>query len=237
MRVTQLWRYPVKSMQGERLEAATIADRGIVGDRHWAIVNLTTGLTLTARREPRLLFAQAHFVDPDTVQITLPDGQVATSNEQLSAWLGHDAELRRAVTPEPGTFEIALDFEHEDTADWMTWEGPVGSFHDSGKTQVSLASEATFRDWEERRFRINVIVDGSGEDDLVGRQLRLGEVTLDVTKPIDRCVMTTRPQPGGIERNLDVLRTINAERGGMLGIGTLVVTGGEVRVGDEVVAA
>ena len=40
--------------------------------------------------------------------------------------------------------------------------------------------------------------------------------------------MTTRPQPGGIERDLDVLRTINAERATHLGVGTLVVTPGEV---------
>ena len=52
---------------------------------------------------------------------------------------------------------------------------------------------------------------------------RSAPVVLDVVKPIDRCVMTTRPQPGGIERDLDVLRTINAERQTWLGVGTLVV--------------
>ena len=66
---------------------------------------------------------------------------------------------------------------------------------------------------------------GSGHD-----RLR----ALDVVKPIDRCVMTTRPQPGGIERDLDVLRTINAERHTHLGVGSLVVTPGHLRVGDEV---
>ena len=57
---------------------------------------------------------------------------------------------------------------------------------------------------------------------------------LDVIKPIDRCVMTTRPQPGGIERDLDVLRTINAERQSWLGVGALVVEAGTLAVGDEV---
>jgi hypothetical protein len=47
--------------------------------------------------------------------------------------------------------------------------------------------------------------------------------------------MTTRPQPGGIERDLDVLREINRERGGFVAIGALVVHSGVVRVGDELV--
>jgi uncharacterized protein YcbX len=55
-----------------------------------------------------------------------------------------------------------------------------------------------------------------------------------VSKQIDRCVMTTRPQPGGIERDVDVLRTINRERNTFLGIATLVRTPGVVRVGDVV---
>ncbi len=166
-----------------------------------------------------------------------PDGSVASSDEQLSAWLGYDVELRRATDKDQGTFEIAADFEHEDTSEWFSWEGPTGSFHDSGRTQVSIASEGSFQDWDERRFRINVIVDGDGEAQFVGQQVRLGEVTLDVVKPIDRCVITTRPQPGGIDRDLDVLRTINAKHGGQLGIGTLVVVGGRVAVGDELAGA
>ena len=46
MRVVSLWRYPVKSMQGEELPAATIGELGIEGDRQWALVDLETGLAL-----------------------------------------------------------------------------------------------------------------------------------------------------------------------------------------------
>ncbi len=62
-----------------------------------------------------------------------------------------------------------------------------------------------------------------------------GTAALDVTKLIDRCVITTRPQPGGIERDLDVLRTVNRERAGNLGIGTLVTTPGRIALGDEII--
>ena len=72
----------------------------------------------------------------------------------------------------------------------------------------------------------------SGEDALVGSELTLGDATLDVGMRLQRCVMTTRPQAGGVERDLDVLRTINRERGGCLAVGALVRQPGTVRVGD-----
>jgi uncharacterized protein YcbX len=236
MRVTQLWRYPVKSMQGERLEEAVIGKRGIDGDRQWAVIALETGKALTARREPRLLYAYARLAGEDAVEVVLPDGTVTSRDDELSSWLGYDVELRRANEEERGTYEIAEDFEHEDTSDWITWNGPRGSFHDNNRTQVSIASQASFEDWDERRFRMNVVVDGDGEDALIGRHLRLGDAVLDVVKSIGRCVITTRPQPGGIERDLDVLRAINQRKGGQLGIGALVLSEGKVALGDELQA-
>ena len=65
--VVELWRYPVKSMQGEPLEAVTVGPRGIVGDRGWAVVDVTTGLALTGRRAPDLLFAHAAIVGDDVI--------------------------------------------------------------------------------------------------------------------------------------------------------------------------
>ena len=89
MRVTQLWRYPVKSMQGERLEEAVIGKRGIDGDRQWAVIALETGKALTARREPRLLYAYARLAGEDAVEVVLPDGTVTSRDDELSTWLGY----------------------------------------------------------------------------------------------------------------------------------------------------
>ncbi len=236
--VTALWRYPVKSMQGELLDTASIGPRGIVGDRLWAIVDQETGLALTGRRAPDLLFAHAALVDDD-VRITLPDGSIVADDDALSTWLGRPVQLVRAGADSVGTFEIGLadddDADRDPTVEWFQWEGPVGSFHDSTRTQVSIIGTDTVGAWDMRRFRPNVVVDGTGEDDWVGAQLRLGDAVVDVVKPIDRCVMTTRRQPGGIDRDLDVLRTISRERAGNLGVATLVVTPGEVHVGDAIV--
>lgn len=233
-RVTGLWRYPVKSMQGEPLTEAEIGPVGIVGDRQWALFDVTTGLHLTARRQPELLFGAATIAGDDIV-ITLPDGTETADDRVLSAWLGHDVALRRADESTHGTYEIALDFEHEDTDEWIQWEGPTGSFHDSTRTQVSIIGEDTLRGWDVRRFRPNVTVDGADEDGWVGRPISIGDATLDIVKRIDRCVITTRPQPGGIDRDLDVLRTVNRERDGHLGISGMVTATGRVAVGDEVI--
>jgi hypothetical protein len=234
--VVELWRYPVKSLQGERLEAATVGGAGLVGDRRWAIIDEASGMALTGRREPALLFASARYDEAaDTVEVTLPDGSAATDDAALSAWLGRQVRLAKAAPEVRGTYEIALDFEHEDTAAWVSWQGPAGSYHDSTKTQVSVLSTGSIRSWPTRRFRPNVVVDGRGEAAWVGSALRLGgEVTATVAKEIDRCVMVTRPQPGGVDRDLDVLRTIRADHGGNLGIALLVTTPGPLRVGDLV---
>ena len=245
MRVSALYRYPVKSMQGERLGTATIGTHGIVGDRQWGLLDLDTGLMLTARREPRLLFASARMLCPPDVhdselepevQIGLPDGTITDDDTTLSAWLGRRVELRRADPETDASYENATDADN-----WVQWTGPRGSFHDSTKTQVSLVTEGSMRAWDWRRFRANVVVTGDdgAEDGLVGEHVQIGSATFDVRAQIDRCVMTTRPQPGSelggeLERDLSVLTTINAERATFLAIGMLVDRTGTVAVGDEV---
>ena len=235
VRVAQLWRYPVKSMGGEQLEQAEVDERGLVGDRRWGILDQVTGKVLTGRREPRLLFARSRLMADGTCQITLDDGEVIGDDEDLCRWLGHAVSLIRAQPDGHGSYEIAVDFENEDASPWVGWDGPDGSFHDSGRTQLSLLSLGRTRQWDPRRFRANILLDGGNEEDLIDADIRLGTTEATVVKAIDRCVMTTRPQPDGIERDLDVLRTINGEHGGNLGVGALVTHPGTVAVGDEVV--
>lgn len=236
LRVSEIWRFPVKSVGGEKIDMATVTDLGIVGDRGWGVFDCDTGTVLTARRTPELLFASAALTGA-SVSLTLPDGSVAASddatcNEQLSSWLDRPVELRPAGA-QGGTYEVPLDFENDEN--WVSWQGPGGAWHDSTKSRVSLVSRTTLRDWDLRRFRTNIICDGSGEDGLVGSNISVGSCVLDVRKQIDRCVIVTRPQPG-LERDLDVLRTINAERSTELAIGALITTEGTISVGDEVSA-
>ncbi len=232
MHVLELWRYPVKSLQGERLDAAAVGRDGLEGDRRFALFDQETGFGLTARRVPELLFASARLTHGDGVEITLPDGSRAIDDEALSEWLGRAVELRRADDRGARRYENPLDFEREKTSRWEAFTGAPGPFHDSRQTRVSLVSTSTLRSWDRRRFRSNVLLEGSGEDELVGSSVRLGGTTLSVCKYIERCVMVTRPQPEGIGRDLGVLRTIARERQNRLAIGALVSEQGRISVGD-----
>ena len=87
-RVVALWRYPVKSMQGEALNRALLSERGILGDRALALLDVETGKVASAkspRMWPNLLDFHATFVEPPRVheplppvQITLPGGESVT---------------------------------------------------------------------------------------------------------------------------------------------------------------
>src|SRR6188508_1631361 len=119
MRVEELWRFPVKSLQGERLDRAAVVADGLVGDRRFAIVDAATRLALTARRVPQLLFASARLVGDD-VEITLPDGSVASDDDALSAWLGRPVTLVDGhLKPDAVSAECPVD---ETETDWFTYE-------------------------------------------------------------------------------------------------------------------
>jgi uncharacterized protein YcbX len=230
MQVIGLWRFPVKSLQGERLDTAELTTDGIVGDRRYAIFDSTTGLGLTGRRAPELLFAAARLRDDGTAEIRLPDGSIADDDEALSRWLGRPVHLRSSDDHAIRQYENPYDTEHE--SQWRAFTGAQGPFHDSSRTRVSLVSTTTLGDWDQRRFRSNVLLHGSGEDALVGETIHLGDAVLDISKRVGRCVMTTRPQPDGIPADPDVLRTIARDRDACLAIGALVVRPATVRVGD-----
>jgi uncharacterized protein YcbX len=234
MRVLELWRYPVKSLQGERLGEAPIDSLGIAGDRRWALFDRDTGLGLTARRVPELLFGSARLRDDGGVEVVLPDGTVTTDETVLSDWLGRRVELRAAAELDDGapTYEAPTDDLAPDPDEWKQWEGAPGPFHDSPRIRLSLVSTGTLGTWDRRRFRANVLLDGEGEDELLGRVADLGGVRLQFGRGIGRCVMTTRPQPGGLGRDTSVLKTIHRERAGLLAVRAAVLTAGVVRTGD-----
>jgi uncharacterized protein YcbX len=236
MRVAELWRYPVKSLQGELLQAAELTGAGLEGDRRFALFDVETGFGLTGRRQPELLYASGRLRDDGGADITLPDGSITNDDEVLSAWLGRRVVLRSGDAEVPRRYENPVDFEDEARSEWAPFDGAGSAFHDNGGARVSLVSTATISGWDRRRFRANVLLDGEREDSLVGSRVALGEAVLEIGMRLERCVMTTRPQPGGIERDLDVLRTINRERDGCLAVGALVVQPGAVRVGDALKA-
>jgi MOSC domain-containing protein len=237
VRVAELWRYPVKSLQGERLTGGEVGPEGLAGDRQWALFDVTTGFGLTARRVPDLLFLTGRLRPDGSAEIVVPDGSVTSDDAVLSDWLGRPVTLRAAAdAPGERRYENPHEVGEAGEYDWDAFTGARGAFHDSSRTRVSLVSTGTLGTWDRRRFRANVVLEGAGEDALVGRRVRLGGAELDVVKQVDRCVMVTRPQPGGIGRDNGVLKTIHRERAGCLAVGALVARAGTVAVGDELTA-
>ena len=237
MRVAELWRYPVKSLQGEGLTRAEVGPEGLAGDRQWALFDTATGYGLTARRLPDLLFLTGRLRADGRAEVVLPDGSVSSDDAVLSGWLGRPVALRAAAeAPGERLYENPNEVGEAGEYDWDAFPGARGAFHDSSRTRVSLVSTGTLGTWDRRRFRANVVLEGAGEDALVRRRVRLGDAELDVVKQVDRCVMVTRPQPGGIGRDNGVLKTIHRERDGCLAIGALVARAGRVSVGDELTA-
>lgn len=99
MRVRELWRYPVKSMGGERLERAAIGDKGVLGDRGWALRDEVAGEMRGAKKLPALLECKARYLEEPrgdrvpAAEITLPSGEklrsdAADAAAKLSALLG-----------------------------------------------------------------------------------------------------------------------------------------------------
>lgn len=107
-RVTAIWRYPVKSMAGERLATADIGEFGVRADRTWAVRDVASDATTSAKKLPGLLLCTARYAatpPPDAgpgnapeVIIGLPDGREFSSadpavHRELSAYVDHDVEL------------------------------------------------------------------------------------------------------------------------------------------------
>ena len=226
----ELWRFPVKSLGGENLSSVALTTDGLEYDRHWGIADLETGNILSAKREGALLFATASVTDEGEVVIILPDGTQTNSDAALSRWLKRAVALT-AAHDTPATYEAPVDFETE--SEWISWQGPSGSFHDSSAARVSVVTKNTLGDWDAKRFRSNIIIDEGDEAEWVGGTVTVGSCRLRVTKRLDRCVMVTRAQPG-VDRDLDVLRTINRDRDRTLAAGALVLEPGTITLGDVI---
>jgi uncharacterized protein YcbX len=261
--VVSLWQYPVKSMMGEELNATVVTERGLLGDRAYALVDSADGKVATAknpRKWPRLFDFRAAFIEParaaaklPPVRIALPDGTTVTSdqgdlNQVLSQALSREVTLRAtqrgAVTAE----EYWPDMEGLDHRDTVTdFTLPEGTFFDCAP--VHLLTTATLdrlRElypqgrFEARRFRPNIVVQpasaekGFAENAWVGHTLAIGDdVRLSITGPCARCVMTTLAQ-GDLARDPGILRTAARHNHVNVGVYAAVVRGGAVRRGDPV---
>jgi uncharacterized protein YcbX len=190
--VGALWRYPVKSMLGEALDAADITKRGVLGDRGYACVDLFTGKVASAkypRKWARLFECRAAYVTPPRlneplppVGITLPGGLYVTSDQsgmtqELSAALGRDVVLLGTPPPDASLEEEWADIEgmpYRAVVTDLALGGDTmpGLFYDGAVLHV-LATATLTRlqalypagQFAAQRFRPNVVVQSAHEDE------------------------------------------------------------------------
>lgn len=241
--VTNLFRYPVKSMQGLSETALDLTADGFADDRRWALIDVATGRLMSAKRWSALLMASA-----DDQTITLPDGERVPfgspgADAAVSAWLGREVRVAEASVTTEVSYEMTFD-PPDDGAEYVEIPTPPGSFLDlaaahlaSRPTLEAASGQHADLDWDVRRFRPNVVVDGDleafGEDDWVGATLRMGTAELRGRQPTVRCAMPLRAQPG-LERQAQMYAALEALHGNHLGLYLDVVTPGRIAVGDEV---
>jgi uncharacterized protein YcbX len=259
-RIVGIWRYPVKSMMGEELSATLVTDRGLLGDRAFALVDTQTGKVASAKNPrlwPSLFGFRAAYTEPPgdegplpRVRITFPDGATLTTDQadidaQLGAVVGRPVRLARTA------MEAAVAEGYWPDYDWLPQPNevfdfplPPGTFFD-GAT-VHLVTTATLdrlrttnpaSRFEIPRFRPNLVIEtadsGFVENHWLGRTLTLGGVQLRIDSPCPRCVMTTLSQ-SGLPKDPAVLRTAVQENGGNVGVYASVLRGGRLRRGDTV---
>ena len=261
--VVSIWRYPVKSMMGEELNAADLTQRGVLGDRAHALIDVETGKVASAknpRKWPGLFEFRSSYAEPPRsghelppVIITLPKGETVLSDdpdvhEVLSSALGRQVALKAMAPEAPSLEEYWPDMNGLAHRDAVTEEGmPPNTFFDAAVIHVlttatldqlrALNSEARF---EVRRFRPNLVVQASAsekgfmENGWGGQSLAVGDsVRLKVNGPCPRCVMTTLQQ-GDLPKDVGILRTAAQHNGANVGVYADVERFGAVRRGDLV---
>ena len=260
--VLTLWRYPVKSMQGEEINSSFVTERGLFGDRAYALMDAEDGKTVTAKNPkkwPQMFKFRAAFEEPVTtpdtvppVRIMTPDGDVFSSgqsdlNEALSAKLGRAVVFAGKPPEKPHLDEYWPDdvegLAHSDTVtDENTLEN---TFFDlaflhllSTSTIDALRSAYPAGRFEARRFRPNILVDAGtdpyAENAWIGKTIAIGdEVRLAITGPCPRCVMTTLAQ-ADLPKDPGILRTAVQHNGANVGVYAEVLQGGKIRQGDVI---
>ena len=246
-RIVEIRRYPVKSMLGERLESALVGEHGVEGDRRYGVKDLGRDTILSAKREPALFGCSARYDAAGAVTVTLPDGEAMTPGPRLDAALTELIERPVALVAAADHPRARLqgEIDLETGGDPSEWDAPPETFFDASAlhflTTSSLAAARALHpggDFDPRRFRPNFVVDVAGaegfvEEGLIGHEVSIGAVTVRVTKPCSRCVMTTHEQ-AGLSRDPAILRTVARGNANNLGVRAEVVRGGRVEVGDPV---
>ncbi|GAU80199.1 MOSC domain-containing protein [Bosea sp. BIWAKO-01] len=235
-RVSSLWRYPVSSMAGERLDVAPLDASGVVGDRLWGVVDASNERIASPGRERHFVEVprgHARWTSQAGVSISA-DGSTwaqpddAGAVEALSSVFGFPANLKPFVGRGQGGFRPR--YEH----------APIHLLTTAALR--SLERELPGSIVDERRFRPNIVVAWPDEQEAIpenawlGREIRIGDVVLKGSIPCGRCGFITIEQEG-LPVDVELLRTVVKRHNRNFGIYCDILVPGEIRPGDAVTLA
>jgi uncharacterized protein len=218
--IVEIWRYPVKSMAGERLDSCAITDRGLEGDRRWAFIDQSparAGKWFNIKQHAPLMTYRARLVD-GALDLTAPDGSSVALDEGLVH--SFEAEAQRPI-------ELR--------------ELPGENFDAAHVLIVNLATVQAFAleagiPIDHRRFRANLYIEGlEPEEELrwLGRVIRAGDAELEVVDRCERCKVITM-DPDTTEATPALLKLLVERHDERLGMYCRVARPGRVSVGDSV---
>jgi uncharacterized protein YcbX len=254
-RVDSLWRYPVKSMSGEELKESFVGFSGIYGDRLYAFRSSAApkGFPyLTGREQEQLLLyrpryrhpenmakptnlAEAEAMGPGITPIYASGADLVVDVEAPSGELLSIDDPRLISKVREGIRDVhELTLLRSDRA--MTDCRPISLF---SLQTVRKLSEELGSDLDKRRFRANIYIElasenGFGEDEFVGRTLRIGtKAVMTVMDRDPRCKMITL-DPHTAEANPEIMRRVARAYDGKAGVYGAVLVEGLIRPGDEI---
>ena len=186
--LASVWRYPVKSMMGEEINSAVITERGVLGDRAYALQDLETDKIVSAKNPkkwPEIFYFHARYAEPPVAEqalpaawITLPDGSLLRSDQPdaeqlLSAALKRNVGLKKQAPQQASLEQYWPEYEGETSeisSEGIAGDAAAGSFFDYAT--LHILSTATLKHLqqlypagrlESRRFRPNLVIDTGPE--------------------------------------------------------------------------
>lgn len=259
LRLTALYRYPLKSCAAEPMDKAVVEPRGLRDDRRWMVVD-ANGRFITGREHPALTRIRAaadgmhlHLASPDLGDIDI-DADAAASRVSVTVW-GDRVDALPATNDgdhwiskalgQPAQLVYMDADAHRDVDAKYAAQGDEVSFADG--FPLLLISQASLDGLNARlkhpvsmlRFRPNLVVDAmESHDEDQWRRLRIGDIEFDVAKPCKRCVFTTvDPDLGERDADGEPLRTLLGYRraasgGATFGMNLIPRGSGTLHVGD-----